>query len=110
MTTGQKIKMRRKELGMSAETLAAKLGCSPATIYRYESGFIEKVNADKLMPIAEILKTTPADLMGWGGEKVESNDEKIIRQIQTIAETLPPEKLELARSLLLTLADSSGSK
>lgn len=65
MTTGQRIKARRKEIGLSAEYVAGKLGVSPATIYRYESGDIEKVPGDRLEPIAKILQTTPQTLMGW---------------------------------------------
>lgn len=65
MTTGQRIKNRRKEIGLSAERVAEILGVSPATIYRYENGDIEKVPGDRLVPIADALKTTPAFLMGW---------------------------------------------
>ncbi|MBQ3503700.1 MAG: helix-turn-helix domain-containing protein [Oscillospiraceae bacterium] len=65
MTTGQRIKHRRKEIGVSAEKLAEMLGVSPATIYRYENGDIEKVPGDRLGPIAEALQTTPVYLMGW---------------------------------------------
>ncbi len=65
MTTGERMKARRKELGLSAETVAEKLGCSPATIYRYENGGIEKVPGNQLDPIARVLQTTPAYLMGW---------------------------------------------
>ena len=65
MTTGQRIKARRKQLGISAEKLAEKLEISPATVYRYENGDIEKVPGDRLVPIAEALSTTPAFLMGW---------------------------------------------
>ena len=65
MTTGQRMKNRRKEIGLSAERVAEILGVSPATIYRYENGDIEKVPGDRLVPIADALKTTPAYLMGW---------------------------------------------
>lgn len=65
MTTGQRMKMRRKEIGLSAERVAEILGISPATIYRYEKGDIEKVPGDLLLPIANALQTTPAYLMGW---------------------------------------------
>ena len=65
MTTGARIRERRKELGISAEHLAEKLGVSPATVYRYESGAIEKVPGDLLPAISRILGTTPARLMGW---------------------------------------------
>lgn len=65
MTTGERMKQRRKEIGFSAEKVAERLGVSPATIYRYEKGDIEKVPADSLAEIAKILQTTPAYLMGW---------------------------------------------
>lgn len=65
MTTGERMKQRRKEIGLSAEKVAERLGVSPATIYRYEKGDIEKVPADSLAEIAKILQTTPAYLMGW---------------------------------------------
>lgn len=65
MTTGQRMKLRRKELGLSAEYVAEGLNLSPATIYRYENGGIDKVPGDILEPLAQVLKTTPACLMGW---------------------------------------------
>ena len=65
MTTGERMKQRRKEIGFSAEKVAERLGVSPATIYRYEKGEIEKVPVDSLSELAKILQTTPAYLMGW---------------------------------------------
>lgn len=68
MTTGERMKQRRKEIGFSAEKVAERLGVSPATIYRYEKGDIEKVPVDSLAELARILQTTPAYLMGWEEE------------------------------------------
>lgn len=65
MTTGQRMSNRRKELCLSAERIAELLGVSPATIYRYENGSIDKIPGDRLAPIADALQTTPAYLMGW---------------------------------------------
>ena len=65
MEIGERIKLRRKELGISAEQVAEMLGVSPATIYRYESSDIANMRIDKLEPIAKVLHTTPAYLMGW---------------------------------------------
>lgn len=62
MTTGERMKQRRKEIGFSAEKVAERLGVSPATIYRYEKGDIEKVPVDSLAELAKILQTTPAYL------------------------------------------------
>lgn len=61
----ERIKQRRKELGLSAETVAERLGVSPATIYRYEKNDIKKFPTEILEPLAKVLHTTPAYLMGW---------------------------------------------
>lgn len=68
MTVGDRMKLRRKQIGMSAEQVAEKLGISPSTVYRYENGEIEKMGIDKLGPIAKAIQTTPAYLMGWEDE------------------------------------------
>ena len=65
MTTGERIRTRRKQLGMSVDDLAAKLGKNRATIYRYESDAIE-MPASLLKPLADVLDTIPDELMGWG--------------------------------------------
>ena len=55
MDVGERIKNRRKQLGLSAEQIAAELGVSPATVYRYESNEIMNMRIDKLEPIAKAL-------------------------------------------------------
>ena len=65
MTIGERIKQRRKSLGLSAEEVADKMGVSAATVYRYESSDILNMGIDKLELIAKALNTTPATLMGW---------------------------------------------
>ena len=69
MGVGERIKARRKEIGLSAEQVAKELGVSPATVYRYESNDIMNMRIDKLEPIAKALHTTPAYLMGWEEDK-----------------------------------------
>lgn len=65
MTTGNRMKNRRKELGVSVDEVAEALGVSVATVYRYENGDIEKVPGSVLEPLSKVLRTTPAYLMGW---------------------------------------------
>ena len=62
---GERIKNRRKELGLSAEKVAEIMGVSPATIYRYESKDIMNMGIDKIIPIAKALHISPSYLMGW---------------------------------------------
>lgn len=65
MNIGQRMKLRRQEINLSAEKLAEKLGVSKTTIYRYEKGEIEKFPIELVEPIAKALNTTPAYIMGW---------------------------------------------
>lgn len=64
-TIGERIKARRKKIGMSAEQIAEQLNVSPSTVYRYENGDIEKMGIDKLTPIATALHCSPAYLLGY---------------------------------------------
>lgn len=68
MTVGTRIKNRRIELGLSVDEVACKLGKNKATIYRYENDDIENLPTTVLEPLAQILETTPAHLMGWEEE------------------------------------------
>lgn len=65
MTIGERIKERRKKMGISVDDLANKIGKNRATIYRYESKEIENLPTTVLEPLAKALATTPAALMGW---------------------------------------------
>ncbi|MBQ7959777.1 MAG: helix-turn-helix transcriptional regulator [Clostridia bacterium] len=79
MTVGERICARRKELGISVDTLAEKIGKNRATIYRYEGNEIENMSIVILEPLAKALKTTPAYLMGWVEDK-SSNIENLMAE------------------------------
>ena len=65
MKVGDRIRAKRQDMGMSVYELAARLGKNRATVYRYEKGDIENMPVNVLEPLAEVLQTTPAYLMGW---------------------------------------------
>lgn len=73
MTIGERIKMRREELGLSVNQLARKLSKDRATVYRYENNYIENMPIQSLEPLAIALQTSPAYLMGWT-DKLDSRD------------------------------------
>lgn len=83
MTIGERIKNRRKELGLSVEEVAKRLGKNRATIYRYESDYIESLPSPILEPLADVLQTTPAYLMGWENEQNENalDDAKSVEEL-----------------------------
>lgn len=77
MTIGERVKHKRLQLGMSADDLAKKINKNRATVYRYESEYIEKLPTTILIPLAEALHTTPAYLMGWEDELTTKNEDAV---------------------------------
>ena len=65
LTIGERIRRRRKQLGLSVDDIAKKLGKDRATIYRYESSEIENLPLNVLEPLAKVLRVSPGYLMGW---------------------------------------------
>lgn len=81
MKMGEKIKQRRLEIGFSVDEIANRLGKNRATVYRYENGNIKDLPIDVLVPLAEILETTPAELVGWGSDIPENAQYNSIEDI-----------------------------
>lgn len=73
MNTGEKIKAIRKDLGLSAEYVAEKIGVSPSTIYRYENNDIANMKIDKLKSIAILLGTSASYLLGWDDDALDDH-------------------------------------
>lgn len=72
---GKNIMARRKELGLTQEELAKRLGYkSKSTINKIENG-TNDIPQSKVVKFAEALGTTPAYLMGW--EKAQKNNDTI---------------------------------
>ena len=87
-TVGENILLMRKQLGLTQEELANKMGYkSKSTINKIELG-INDIPQSKIVQFAEVLGTTPAHLMGWNEENKN-----------------PPEKIELSEGekMLLNL-------
>ena len=81
-TLGERIKKRRKELKLTQEELAKKLGYkSLTTINKIESN-INDITTEKVKDFAKALETSIPYLMGWEEEKKElSSKEKHLLQI-----------------------------
>lgn len=65
MNVGERIKRRRKQLKMSADQLAERLGKNRSTIFRYESSEIENMPIDIVPALAKALNVSPGYIMGW---------------------------------------------
>ena len=65
MTTGERIKMLRKEHNLTQEELGAKIGVQKAAIQKYEKGTVKNIKRDSLIKLAQCLDTSPEYLLGW---------------------------------------------
>ena len=61
---GANIKRIRKEKKISMDTLAAELGVSVSTLYRYEDSSIQKIPVRVFDKMCEVLGVSAAELMG----------------------------------------------
>lgn len=67
-TVGKNILRLRKEMGMTQEELAKRMGyTSKSSINKIEMGKSD-IPQSKIVKFAEVLGTTPAHLMGWEDE------------------------------------------
>lgn len=89
----ERIKRLRKQNKLSVDEIIKKLNISRATYYRYESNEIEKLPLTILEPLAKILNTTPAYLMGWQEPHQEN------KPTQTKGYYVDPETAEFAEYL-----------
>ena len=56
MTISERIKARRKELGLTLEDVANALGVAKSTVLRYETEAIKNAGSDKIEALAKLLK------------------------------------------------------
>lgn len=111
MTVGERIAARRKELKMTQEELAAKLGYkSRSSINKIELSW-SKVPLSKLEKVAAALDCDAAYLMGWDGELKALAEETVQRnEIIEVFDSLPPELRTRALDLIKELARLSKSQ
>ena len=111
MKIGEKIKLRRTELGWSLRELSNRMGYSNhSTVARIESGKVD-LPQSKVVKFAEVLGTTVAYLMDWE-EKNDVQADVIIRMrtdedFMSVVEmlyALDKEKLHSVKELLLTFS------
>lgn len=92
MTFGERIRIRREELGMSQEDLARKLGYkSRSTINKIELG-VNDIGQSKIVAIAKALNTTIRYLFGDSEEhetlssiKLSTQERELIKDYRSLS-------------------------
>lgn len=109
MTTGEKIRERRLQLGITAEQLGDHIGVSKSTIGRYEKSSIKKIPYINLLHIAYALNTTIKALSsdekeptGEDGELIDMIDqmEDLQKRIMKSVMELSPERAALVEAFV----------
>lgn len=88
MTVGDRIRERRKELGMSQDDLAKKMGYSgKSAISRIENEG-NNLTTDRVSKLASALDCTPGYLMGWTDKETKTIEH--IRKTLTNIDSVNP--------------------
>ena len=91
MTVGERIKQRRKELHLTQEELALRMGYkNKSAICRVEKDYEQNLTLDRVTAFAEALDTTPSYLMGWDDEPIsmETPEERNKKSTEELFERL----------------------
>lgn len=81
MNVGERMKNIRKKKGINADQLAAKIGVSRSTIFRYEKGDIEKVPVDVVSKVADALNVDLTYLMGLKPDEITGEINKVVTSL-----------------------------
>lgn len=109
LTIGQRIKNRRLELHLTVDEVADKLGKNRATVYRYEKDDIKDLPITVLEPLAKVLETTPADLMGWSDNPCDYNISTDVEEILLQMHSFPKDTQKRLFAYWLALCQLSNT-
>ena len=105
-TVGENILLMRKQLGLTQEELAKRMGYkSKSTINKIELG-INDIPQSKIAQFAEVLCTTPAHLMGWDEEEKDSPEESKLTEGEKMWLELYHRVSDDTRDALITMINS----
>ena len=108
MTIGERIREKRNEMGWGLRELARRMGYKDhSTVAKIETGKID-IPLSKVEMFAEVLRTTPAYLMGWEDEEkspantdgISENRKKLMQFVETVPEDKAEMILRVMKSIL----------
>lgn len=62
--SGEIIKQRRNELGLTLEEVGKKVGVGKSTVRKWENGMIENMRRDNIVALSKALGISPIDILG----------------------------------------------
>ena len=100
------IKERRKELDLTLEDVAGRVGVSRSTVLRWETGFTTNLGRDKIALLAAALHVSPEYLLGW----TEDPGLRMEADLATISADLTQEEIESVMNYITFLKTQRGRK
>jgi transcriptional regulator with XRE-family HTH domain len=105
---GRRLKEIRKRRQLSQVEVAARLGIHPSLVSQYELGYL-RLHGALLVRMAEVLNTTPDEILAVKDIRVDANqpliDRRFLRRLKQVDKLSPHEK-----KLLLGAIDAFLSK
>lgn len=99
MTTGEKIRTRRMQLGLTTQKLADACGVNKSTVSRWETGETGKINLGMLIILAKALYLQPIQLLSDDSEQLVT-EETMMEQIVVKLHRLSKEDLQKVKNLI----------
>ena len=90
MNTGDRIKQRRMELGLTQEELGKRIGVQKSAIAKYENGRVVNLKRSVIAKLADVLDCAPSFLMCLDDDKSD--------------QAVPDPKSEQLQALLATMS------
>ena len=104
---GNSLRARRRNLGLSQQTLAGRCGLSFQQIQKYEAG-TNRIPASRLFTLANALNTTPTDLLTRiAVAEQQAHDEVLRKRLYEVMSGLSGEGLAALVTLAEQIADKS---
>lgn len=114
MEMSERIKLLRKEKGLTLEEVGNRVGVGKSTVRKWESGQIANMRRDKIALLAAALGVTPTQLMGW--DEIEQKEEEPAptsaeerEEFARLFASLEPENRERILDLMKALLAGHGS-
>jgi transcriptional regulator with XRE-family HTH domain len=114
MEMHEKIKMLRKQHGLTLQDVGDAVGVGKSTVRKWEIGDIANMKRDKIAALAAALHTTPGYLMGWEDEAgnktrpplseraqaIIGNNESLRETAELLASINDPAAIEAVRAIV----------
>ena len=96
--TGELIKARRLELGLTLEDVGNAVGVGKSTVRKWEMGMISNMKRDKIAKLANILHINPADLIDSNPMSILSDTEmELLEAFRSADPVFQQEAMEMLR-------------